>query len=162
MNYGYDSDIEWTQEDEEGEDLDNMDDESDEGDLDDDDENEMSDFVSSDDADGSQPQQRKIIGPLKAFISFNDGTNDQEIFNSVKVDVLSYNNCFEGISPFQDYWTPPSVKQIPTNGTSVSGNTKPSTNGIVDVKKLVPKQEMRQFLKRFKAKSSTRLCLLRS
>ncbi|VVT50019.1 uncharacterized protein SAPINGB_P002560 [Magnusiomyces paraingens] len=104
MNYDYDSDIEWTHEDEEGEDLDE---ESSADDEDDDDGDDMEDFLSSDEGDAPR---RRIVGPLTAFVSWNDGKTDTALYKSLEIDVLSYNGVPGPIDPYRDYWSTPDVK----------------------------------------------------
>lgn len=154
LNYSYDSDLEWTPEDEDGEDLDN-DDVVSEDDDEADEEDELSDFLSSDDSENSQPHRRRIVGPLNTFTTWNDGTNDLELFSSLEVDVLSYNNCTEGIDPFKDYWTIPTEQQKSNNQQQAAGAPKASAD-----KKLVNAPDIKEFFGKIEGFKGNQILLI--
>lgn len=99
-DYGYDSDLDWNEE-EEGEDIEDEDDEDDDDEEDDD----MDDFVESND---SKP--KKFLGPLESSCVWNDGT----MFDDLKYERLNPNVEFP-IDPtcdnFKDNDEEPSEKK---------------------------------------------------
>lgn len=127
LNYDYDSEAEWVQDDgEDGEDLD-VNDESEDA-LDDEDD-DMDEFVAADD----ELSRRSIIGPLVPVIKWNDGTDD--LFDNLQMEYLC--DIDGPIDPFKDYWS-----------TSVQKNTSASPNN--KKRKLIPEDGMKQFLGRIK------------
>ncbi|KAF5101248.1 hypothetical protein D0Z03_000642 [Geotrichum reessii] len=127
FNYDYDSEIEWTQEDEDGEDLD-MDDESDDNDdlaMEDDD---LDGFVSSDES--GAPQRRMMIaGPLTPVTMWNDKSDTaNETFAPMAIDILAYCGDMDSIDPFFDYWTVP--KKQPQSQPQVQALQSPQQLSI--------------------------------
>lgn len=127
LNYDYDSEAEWVQDDgEDGEDLD-INEESEDA-LDDEDD-DMDEFVAADD----ELSRRSIIGPLVPVIKWNDGTDD--LFNNLQMECLCE---IDGpIDPFKDYWSTNVQK-----ASAMSPNNKK--------RKLIPEDGMKQFLERIK------------
>lgn len=95
LNYDYDSDYEWFQEEDDGEDL-GDDDGSEEEEEDDD----MDEFVASDD----EIKRMQVTGPLTATVLWNDGA--QNCFEEFTAELL----CVLPIDPLKDYWTIPKEK----------------------------------------------------
>lgn len=127
LNYDYDSEAEWVQDDgEDGEDLD-INDESEDA-LDDEDD-DMDEFVAADD----ELSRRSIIGPLVPVIKWNDGTDD--LFNNLRMEYLC--DIDGPIDPFKDYWS-----------TGVQKSTTASPNN--KKRKLIPEDGMKQVLERIK------------
>jgi chromatin assembly factor 1 subunit A len=112
FNYDYDSEIEWTQEDEDGEDLD-MEDESDENEDFITEDDDLDGFVSSDES--GAPQRRIMIaGPLTPVTVWNDGSNSAHAtLAPMAVDVLAYGGNMHSIDPLYDYWTVPKKQTQP-------------------------------------------------
>lgn len=160
LNYEYDSDIEWTPEDEDGEDLDNMEDESDDNGPEEDE--DMDDFVSSDEGEtAAKPPRRRIVGPLNAFVSWNDGESDAGLYKTMEIDVLCYNDSFEGsIDPFKDYWTQsaqPAKTPVVSGGFLVPSGTAKSG---IPASKLIPKTGMKSFLSRVQGAEDNKMLLV--
>lgn len=130
INYDYDSEIEWMQdEDEEGEDIGDEDNSEDEGDSDD-----MSDFLDSDE--GST--RRQIVGSLQPISKWNDGT-DLEFFAPMQIEFLVDRATGQQIDPFHDYWAVP--KQPTMLGQEPS---RPTVNTASPA--LVPDTILKDFL----------------
>lgn len=112
LNYDYDSEIEWTQEDEDGEDLD-MEDESDENDDFVTEDDDLDGFVSSDES--GAPQRRIMIaGPLTPVTVWNDGSDAaRATLAPMAIDVLAYGGNMDSIDPLYDYWTVPKKQPQP-------------------------------------------------
>lgn len=95
LNYDYDSDYEWFQEEDDGEDLGDDDgSEEDEGDDD------MDEFVTSDD----EAKRLQITGPLTPLVVWNSGEND--CLSNFTVEFL----LNLPIDPMKDYWAVPKEK----------------------------------------------------
>ncbi|KAF5096877.1 hypothetical protein D0Z00_002614 [Geotrichum galactomycetum] len=112
LNYDYDSEIEWTQEDEDGEDLD-MEDESDDNEDFVTEDDDLDGFVSSDES--GAPQRRIMIaGPLTPVTVWNDGSESAHAtLAPMAVDVLAYGGNMNSIDPLYDYWTVPKKQAQP-------------------------------------------------
>lgn len=143
LNYNYDSDLEWSPEDEEGEDLDNDDDESDDATMDEEEE-DMDDFLSSDENEGTN--RRRILGPLKPFISWNDGEQDQDLYKSMELDILLRNEEVDSIDPFHDYWTVPTEKKKKSTPGQTKLRIASGSLQTEDSKKLIKEEDMKSFL----------------
>ncbi|ODQ65732.1 hypothetical protein NADFUDRAFT_78429 [Nadsonia fulvescens var. elongata DSM 6958] len=114
INYEYDSEVEWVEEDEDGEDLDGEDDDDD---MIDDDDDDLDEFLEQEDISGANGcngggggngngngnTRRNLIGPLVPLIEWNDNTKP-EIFEPLQLGVLSHLLPIS-IDPFCDYWT---------------------------------------------------------
>lgn len=154
LNYDYDSEIEWVQEDEEGEDLD-MDDMSEEGDDEDDD---MDEFVADDD---TPVARRLIVGPLTPTALWNDGLSNQDVFKSLEIDVLSFgDNEAASINPFHDYWTPPPSPQ--KSAIPAKDDLRPLalTNSTKKNKKLIGQADMKAFIHKIKGTDMNQIMLV--
>lgn len=175
FNYDYDSEIEWTQEDEDGEDLD-MDDESDDNDdlaMEDDD---LDGFVSSDES--GAPQRRMMIaGPLTPVTVWNDKSDTaNETFAPMAIDVLAYCGDMHSIDPFFDYWTGPkkqpqsqpqvqalqspqqsSIGQLRSSSSSSSSSNQPQA-GLA--KKLVATVDMKSFITKIQGTDMNQIMLV--
>lgn len=94
-DYGYDSDLDWQDEDE-GEDIDDLEDGDEEEEEGDDD---MDDFV-----DNSELRKKGIVGPQQATCIWNlNSSADAPMFNGLKYEALDVNATFP-IDPFKNYW----------------------------------------------------------
>ncbi|ODV58582.1 RLF2 family protein ASCRUDRAFT_72510 [Ascoidea rubescens DSM 1968] len=123
LDYEYDSDVEWenNQEDDEGEDVD-LDGEDSENEIMDETTDHLDDFVAEDDQDINTTSKKRIFGPLKPVIKINNfNNNDYEtdlFFNSMQAEKLRW-NIFFPIDPFKNYWELP---------TTINSNTFKASN----------------------------------
>ena len=121
LDYGYDSDLEWNKEDEEGEDIENEDDEDDDDSVMGDEDDE--EFVEDD----PQSNKKKFI-TLTVINKWNNEENSQDFqsFATVKlVDIAG------AIDPFHNYWATqnePQVQEVSTTQDSM----KPVANILIN------------------------------
>ncbi|KHC77311.1 hypothetical protein W5Q_03668 [Candida albicans SC5314] len=121
LDYGYDSDLEWNKEDEEGEDIENEDDEDDDDSVMGDEDDE--EFVEDD----PQSNKKKFI-TLTVINKWNNEENSQDFqsFATVKlVDIAG------SIDPFHNYWATqnePQVQEVSTTQDSM----KPVANILIN------------------------------
>lgn len=95
LNYDYDSDYEWFQEEDDGEDLGD-----DDGSEEDEDDDDMDEFVTSDD----ETKRMQITGPLTPLVVWNNG--ETNCLSSFTVEFL----LDLPLDPLKDYWTVPKEK----------------------------------------------------
>lgn len=122
-DYGYDSDLDWQDEDE-GEDIDDLEDgEEEEEDGDDD----MDDFV-----DNSELRKKGIVGPIQAVNIWNDDSAaNRQLFDGLKYETLDVNITFP-IDPSKNYWETPhkaTTTQELSNETSASSAAPAKSSG---------------------------------
>lgn len=156
FNYDYDSEIEWTQEDDEGEDID-MDEISDEGDDEDDD---MDEFVANDD---TPIARRMIVGPLTPTSLWNDGMDNQDTFSELEIDVLTFGHYDSpSIDPFKDYWSPPSASPTKQQTATPSKDTLvlALTNSTKKPKKLIASTDMKAFVTKINGTDMNQIMLV--
>lgn len=151
LNYEYDSEIEWKQEDEEGDDIE-MEDDSDENDEEDDD---MDEFVSPDD---NLVSRRLIAGPLTPEALWNDGSSsNRDVFEAMEVDILSYEtSAVSSIDPFHDYWSAPISKQEIRDGL----RPMTLTNNDMKKRKMVGTPDMKPFIHKIKGTDMNQIMLV--
>lgn len=148
LNYDYDSEAEWVQDDGEGEggeDLgEEIEDESEDA-LDEEDE-DMDEFVAADD---ERATRRSIIGPLVPVIKWNNGGNipEDSLFESLQVEYLC--DIDGPIDPFKDYWS--AQKASNTMNTSPSGAKK---------RKMIPEESMKEFLSKIQGQEMNQILLV--
>ncbi|ODV67113.1 hypothetical protein HYPBUDRAFT_167008 [Hyphopichia burtonii NRRL Y-1933] len=120
LDYDYDSDLD-EDADGEGEDIDSADDEEDEEDITMDEDGEMDDFVESNDI-----SKRKIIGPLIAISTWNDGHEEnKKLFDNMKYERLDSLIQFP-IDPLFDYWKEETIT-TPSNDPNENASTTKGT-----------------------------------
>ncbi|KAK0615898.1 chromatin assembly factor 1 subunit A-domain-containing protein [Bombardia bombarda] len=107
LNYDYDSEAEWQEED--GEDIDELDDEDEEGDVDE----EMDDFL--DDSEDAAPTRRhysdEVMAPVNTGLCWEnpERLNDTSKMNDFRLEfILESLETHATINPFSsEYWAPP-------------------------------------------------------
>ncbi|KAK3902918.1 chromatin assembly factor 1 subunit rlf2 [Staphylotrichum tortipilum] len=125
LNYDYDSEAEWQEE--EGEDVDDLDDDEEEGDL----EEDMTDFL--DDSEAILPARMGFDGsmePESTGLCWEDSARKTEpaLYKHRLEFILESLDSNDSINPFSTaYWTPPPAKPKPATATEPSITTSTST-----------------------------------
>ncbi|ANB13815.1 Rlf2p [Sugiyamaella lignohabitans] len=169
INYDYDSDYDWVNDNEEGDEEIGEDiGEEDESESDDDD-NEMAGFVedesdtptpssSSDEGSPTNTNRRRIIGPLASLVAWNDGT-EPHIFDHMETALLIDLKGDASIDPFKDYWAS-SPAEATAVGTALPSTASPTSSATATPAKLIPDHLLRDFLTKIQGSDKNQTLLV--
>ncbi|KAK9479620.1 chromatin assembly factor 1 subunit A-domain-containing protein [Lipomyces japonicus] len=170
LNYEYDSEAEWVQEEEDGDDLDNISEEE-EDEEDDDDESKSGDFIDDEmkdflvDEDEEKPKRRvltALVPVMKGICYTNLETGLNPEFDGLGMEIATIQPSIQlPIDPFKDYWiTKPSSEFSTGKHSIVSSNQKTGFSSQRPLPERIPQLELKQLLQQIQGSDLNKLMLI--